>query len=119
MRCTNKAKYKCNNAASILVTEKVKVIIQDSQKKLKSLFLDEADPRVYDIRNNDIKSFRQHKFPGTDLDVYNEEIEKSELVKRTLRQRQITCKSLRKVQCELVLITETLCGNLKFHFEIY
>ena len=83
------------------------------------MFLDEADPRVYDIRNNDIKSFRQHKFPGTDLDVYNEEIEKSELVKRTLRQRQITCKSLRKVQCELVLITETLCGNLKFHFEIY
>jgi hypothetical protein len=70
----------CGNSASILPSEFLKQLIQNTPKYAKySKFLDISDPRVYDTENYDLNSFEicgSHKCPGTDLDIYIKKMKK-------------------------------------------
>jgi hypothetical protein len=73
--CTKTSfKSKCINTSSILPSEFLKQIIQNSPKYSNyPKFFNKSDPRVYDINNYDINSFKSsgsHNHPGLDYTLY-------------------------------------------------
>ena len=79
LRC-NKVKsgssLPCDNQSTVLPSDCLKEIIKKSPSEIKhrfSKFLDNSDPRVYEIDNYDINSFdigSGHKCSGTEISLY-------------------------------------------------
>jgi hypothetical protein len=72
LRCTKKfLSLSCNNLSSILPSDYLKQIIQNSPSISKySKILDKSDPWVYDLKNYDLNSFDigdGHKCTGTEI----------------------------------------------------
>jgi hypothetical protein len=84
-------KRSCLNSASILPSEFLKQLIQDSPKNGRySKVLNISDPRAYDINNYDSNSFEirgSHKCQGIEHDVYIEKIHKKREISKNNRRK--------------------------------